>query len=270
MNYQYIHQVSMAAISLPTDIWMPSTSLIKPQFGTQYSLGIFKNFKDNMFETYIDLYYKELKNLVEYQDGSGFIGDFNTNPDYAYTYGTGYSYGAEFFVKKSYGKFTGFIGYTLSFTKRHFPELNNGKEFYAKYDRRHDVSISLNYEILKNKLSVSGVWVFASGNALTLPQTYYFINGSPVVTYAERNSYRMAPYHRLDISINWTIKKTKKFETSLNFSIYNVYSRQNPYIILFNNSINTSPDNFSMTTKAIQLSLFPIIPSITWNFKILP
>ena len=268
MNYQYIHQVSMASISLPTDVWMPSTSLIKPQYGTQYTLGVFRNWKDNSWETYIDFYYKDLKNLVEYKDGEGFNADFQSNPDASYCFGNGTSYGVEFFVKKAVGRFTGFVGYTLSYSQRQFPNLNKGKPFYAKYDRRHDVSISLSYEILRNKLSASAVWVFASGNAITLPANYYFINGNYVIEYAERNSYRVEPYHRLDLSLNWTIKKTSKFETGLNFSVYNVYNRKNPFVIFFENTMDfSSLDNFEMSSKAIQMSLFPIIPSITWNFK---
>lgn len=267
MNYQYIHQIAMAAISLPADTWMPSTSLIKPQYGTQYTLGVFKNWKDNMFETYIDLYYKDLKNLVEYQESSSSTLDFNNNTDYYYTYGSGKCYGVEFYIKKSKGRFTGFIGYTLSYAIRHFPELNQGQDFYAKYDRRHDISISLSYEFIRQKLSLSTVWVFSSGNHLTVPSSYYFINGNLVTEYGSKNGYRMPPYHRLDISLNWTIKKTSKFETGLNFSIYNVYNRLNPYVLYYQTQITIYDNDFSMTNKGIQLSLFPIIPSISWNFK---
>ena len=271
MNYQYLHQIAMASVSLPTDVWMPSTSLIKPQIGHQVSLGVFRNFYKNMFEAYIDVYYKQMKNLTEYKDGMDFS-SLQVNSDQILTQGKGYSWGVEFFFQKNIGKFTGFIGYTLSFTKRNFPDLNNGAWYWAKYDRRHDVSISLNYEIIRNKLSVAAVWVFASGNTMTIPVGYYFFNGALITEYSDRNAYRLQPYHRLDLSVNWNIVKRKHFETGLNFSIYNVYNRKNPFFIFYETKSNfdmtTEPYTFEMTTKAYKMSLFPIIPSINWNFKI--
>lgn len=269
LNYQYIHQVAMASISLPTDVWMPCTDLIEPQQGQQTSLGVYRNFYHNMFETSIDFYYKDMKNLVEYKDGLD-MSALAINPDQMYTFGKGWSYGMEIFVKKATGKFTGFVGYTLSYTKRKFEELNGGKPFYAKYDRRHDVSINLSYEILKNKLNVSAVWVFSSGNTMTIPTGYYFFNGQIMTEYSERNAYRVPSYHRLDLSVNWTIANKKHFESSLNFSIYNVYNRQNAFFIFFETTTDVSGDltQFDMSTKAYQMSLFPIMPSITWNFKI--
>ena len=267
LNYQYLHQVALATISLPTDVWMPSTEIVKPQIGHQVSLGVYQNFHKNMFETYIDLYYKHMNNLVEYKDGIN-IDDINQNADQMYVFGKGWSYGAEFFVKKATGRFTGFIGYTLSFTQRKFDDLNGGKPFYAKYDRRHDVSINLSYEIIRNKLNVSAVWVFATGNTMTIPIGYYFICGSLATEYSDRNAYRLKPYHRLDLSLNWTIVKKKRFETGLNFSVYNVYNRKNPFFIFFETQTNyVEGQSFDMTTKAYQMSLFPILPSITWNFK---
>ena len=267
LNYQYLHQVALATISLPTDVWMPSTEIVKPQIGHQVSLGVYQNFRKNMFETYIDLYYKHMNNLVEYKDGIN-IDDINQNADQMYVFGKGWSYGAEFFVKKALGRFTGFIGYTLSFTQRKFDDLNGGKPFYAKYDRRHDVSINLSYEIIRNKLNVSAVWVFATGNTMTIPIGYYFLCGSLVTEYSDRNAFRLNPYHRLDLSVNWTIVKKKRFETGLNFSIYNVYNRKNPFFVFFETQTNyVEGESFDMTTKAYQMSLFPILPSITWNFK---
>jgi len=271
LNYQYLHQVALATISLPTDVWMPSTEIVKPQMGHQVSLGVYQNFYKDMFESYIDAYYKQMNNLVEYKDGIN-IQDITQNADQMYVFGKGWSYGVEFFLKKGLGRFTGFIGYTLSFTQRQFDDLNGGKPFYAKYDRRHDVSINLGYEIIRNKLSVSAVWVFASGNTMTIPIGYYFIAGSLATEYSERNAYRLDPYHRLDLSLNWTIVKKKRFETSLNFSVYNVYNRKNPFFIFFETNTNfdtSNPQNptFDMTTKAYQMSLFPILPSISWNFK---
>lgn len=268
LNNQFMHQISIASISLPTDVWMPCTDLLKPQTVVQTSLGVFRNFYHNMFETYIDLYYKKMYNLAEYRDGLDF-GAFTMNPDQIYVYGQGWSTGAEFFVKKSKGKITGFIGYTLGFTRKQFDDLNNGEPFWAKYDRRHDVSISLTYEILRNKLSVSALWVYQTGNTMTIPIGYYFYMGSYITEYSERNGYRIPPYHRLDLAVNWTIKKTSKFETGLNFSVYNVYNRKNPFFIYMETSTNFDLENmdFSITNQAYQMSLFPIIPSVMWTFK---
>ncbi|MBQ9435612.1 MAG: TonB-dependent receptor [Bacteroidales bacterium] len=266
MNYQYLHQASMATVSLPTDVWMPSTDIVKPQIGHQVSLGFYRNFRRNMFETSVDFYYKWLYNLIEYRDGLN-LNMININADQMYTFGKGWSYGVEFFVKKAKGRFTGFIGYTLSFTKRKFEELNGGKPFYAKYDRRHDLSINLSYEIIVGKLTASMVFVFASGNTMTIPLGYYFFDGNLITEYSERNAYRLPPYHRLDLSLNWTIKKTAKWETGLNFSIYNVYNHKNPFFIFFETTTDFSPTQFEMETKAYQMSLLPIIPSITWNFS---
>ncbi|MDR1113342.1 MAG: TonB-dependent receptor [Bacteroidales bacterium] len=273
LNFQYLHQVNMATISLPVDVWMPSTDIVKPQIGNQVSLGVYQNFHKDMFEAYIDGYYKWMQNQVEYRDGLDFSW-LTINPDQMYAFGKGYSWGIEFFLKKNTGRFTGFIGYTLSYTKRQFDALNNGKPFYAKYDRRHDVTVSLNYTIIRNKLDIAAVWVFASGNKMTIPLGYYFFGGTMMTEYSERNAYTMPPYHRLDLSLTWTICKRKHFETSLNFSVYNLYNQKNPFFIFYETDMHTltgstgQMTDFSLNTKAYQMSLFPIIPSITWNFKI--
>lgn len=264
LNYQPLHQISMASITLPTDVWMPSTDIIKPQQGHHFSLGVFKNFKNNTIETYVDAYYKIMNHLAEYQEGLDFA-SMMRNQDQMYTFGRGRSYGVEIFISKTEGRFHGFIGYTLSFTERQFDDLNNGDWFYAKYDRRHDVSINLNYDILPQKLTVSLIWVYATGNTMTIPVGYYFFNGRMLTEYSDRNAYRMPAYHRLDFSVNWQIVKKKHFETGLNFSAYNVYNRKNPFYIYFNTTIT---DASELQTKAYKVSLFPIIPTITWNFKI--
>lgn len=264
INYQPLHQISMASITLPTDVWIPSTDLIKPQQGHHFSLGLFKNFRKNTIETYIDAYYKIMNNLAEYKDGLDFASMMG-NQDQMYTFGRGRSYGAEFFISKTDGRFHGFIGYTLSFTQRQFDDLNNGAWFYAKYDRRHDVSINLNYDIIPKKLTVSLIWIYATGNTMTIPVGYYFFNGRLLTEFSDRNAYRMPAYHRLDLSVNWQIVKKKHFETGLNFSIYNVYNRKNPFYIYFNTTLANSSE---LQTKAYKVSLFPIIPTITWNFKI--
>lgn len=270
LNHQFMHQISLGGISLPTDVWMPCTDLMKPQTVLQFTLGAFRDFHHHILETYIDLYYKKMFHLAEYKEGLDFS-SFKMNPDQLYVYGQGYSCGAEFFIKKTKGRFTGFIGYTLAFTRRKFKDLNNGEPFWAKYDRRHDVSVNLTYEIIRNKLSLSTVWVFETGNTMTIPIAYYFYMGTYITEYSPRNAYRMRPYHRLDISVDWTIAKRKRFETGLNFSVYNVYSRKNPFFIYFETTtdfdMTGTPPSAAINTQAYQMSLFPIIPSIMWTFK---
>ncbi|HNW96864.1 MAG TPA: TonB-dependent receptor [Bacteroidales bacterium] len=263
-NYQYIHLASVTAVSLPTDIWVPSTDIVKPQFGTQYSLGYFRNFRKNMWESSVEVYYKDMKNQIEFKEGSLPEDNIKNNTDNNMTFGRGWSYGAEFFVNKRTGQWTGWLGYTLSYTKRKFPEINGGKEYWAKYDRRHDVSFILSYEY-NEKWTFSAIWVYATGNAMTLPISRYVINGAIVSEYGPKNDYRMPAYHRADISATYTGKKHKKYESSWNFSIYNLYNRYNPYYIYFQTTGTVA--EYHLETQAKQVSLFPILPSVTWNFK---
>ncbi|MFH1321313.1 MAG: TonB-dependent receptor [Bacteroidota bacterium] len=263
-NYQYVHLATLSAVSLPTDIWIPSTSLVEPKFSTQYAVGYFRNFMDDKYETSVELYYKEMENMIEYKEGYSPDNDINDNPDNNFVFGEGKSYGAEFFVKKRTGKTTGWIGYTLSWTKRQFPDINNGVEYFAKYDRRHDLSLIITHE-LNPKWTFSTVFIYASGNAITLPVSRYVIEGIVVSEFGERNSFRMDPYHRLDISVTYSSGKHKKFDSSWNFSVYNVYNRYNPYFIYFDTSGNYEEGTLEIQAK--QVSLFPILPSITWNFR---
>jgi len=264
-NYQYIHLASASSMSLPMDLWVPSSTVVKPQFGTQYSVGYFKNFKDNIFETSIELYYKDLQNQIEYADGSMPGDDVGQNADNSFVFGKGESYGVELFLKKRLGKTTGWIGYTLSKTTKTFPDLNLGNPFPAKYDRRHDVSFIATHE-LNEHWTFSLVWVYATGNALTLPIGRYIIDGRIINEYGDRNSYRMAPYHRMDISITYKPKhKNKKVHSTWNLSVFNVYNRHNPYFIYYETTGSLVEGNLDITAK--QVSLFPILPSITWNFN---
>jgi len=279
-NYQYIHLASLSSVSLPTDVWVPSSTLVKPQIGWQYALGYFRNFKENVWETSVEVYYKDLKNQIEYKEGAQPEDDIKNNQDNNFVFGTGCSYGAEFFLKKAKGKFNGWIGYTLSRTERKFADLNKGMIFPAKYDRRHDVSLVLVYNLSK-KWTFGATWVYATGNSMTLPVSRAFFNGpidlsqlsgsNPTTSgqiyyeYGDRNAYRMAAYHRLDISATLYVKKKKRFESNWNFSIYNVYSRMNPYFIYLDEKVDQAANTLKLQAK--QVSLFPIIPSVTYNFK---
>jgi hypothetical protein len=263
-NYQYIHLASLSAVSLPTDIWMPSTSLVQPQLGTQYSAGYFKNFSDNTFETSFEAYYKSMKNQVEYREGFLPEETVTENVDQSLVFGSGESFGGEFFIKKSKGQLTGWVGYTLSWTNRFFPEINNGMVYPAKFDRRHDLSVVSTYKF-NEKWECSAVFVYGTGNAITLPIERYIIEGKIVNNYGPRNQARMPAYHRADISVTYHVPKKKKLESSWNFSVFNVYNRLNPFFIYFANEGDITQNELKITAK--QVSLFPILPSVTWNFK---
>ena len=270
-NYQYIHLASTSSVSLPTDLWVPSSAGIKPKFSDQFALGYFKNFKDNMFEASIEAYYKEMSNLIEYKEGVLPEDNTNSSSDDAFVFGDGDSYGLEVLVKKNKGKTTGWIGYTLSKTTRYFDEINNGISFPAKYDRRHDLSITATHK-LNNKWTLSSVFVYATGNSITLPTERYIIGSNVYTEFTSRNGFRMKPYHRLDLGATYTPnKKNKRFNSSWNFSIYNVYSRKNPYFIYFDLESTTGENgniqDGTLTPKAYQVSIFPILPSVTWNFN---
>ncbi|MCB0410768.1 MAG: TonB-dependent receptor, partial [Flavobacteriales bacterium] len=210
-NFQFIHLATISSLSLPTDVWMPSTEEVKPQIGNQYALGIFKNFKDDMFETSIEVYYKDMANLIEYKEGATPSDNVFDNPDNAFTYGRGWAYGAEFFIKKSTGKFTGWIGYTLSWAWRKFDAINYGLDFLAKYDRRNDASVVLTYD-LDNQWNFGAVWVYGTGNRGTLPNGFFLYEGSQSHDYGLRNSYQFTPYHRMDVNITFTPDRKKGIE----------------------------------------------------------
>ena len=262
-NRQYIHLVSNSGTTLPTDVWVPSTFRVKPQLSWQYAAGFFKNFNDNAYETSIEVYYKSMNNQIEYREGyTPSIKD----PEEEFVFGNGWSYGAEFFFNKTKGRFTGWIGYTLAWSWRKFPELNKGNKYPAKFDRRHDLSVVGIYD-LNSKWKFSAVFVYATGNATSLPEKFYLVEGVLTQQYSKINQYRLPSYHRLDLSATYTPvpKKLRKVTSSWNFSIYNAYSRRNPYFLYFDQT--GSAFDGSLEVQAKQVSLFPVIPSVTYNFK---
>jgi hypothetical protein len=204
-----------------------------------------------------------MENQIEYKEG---YTPSLKDPEESFVFGKGWSYGGELYINKAKGRLTGWIGYTLSWTWRQFPALNNDQAYPAKYDRRHDLSVVAMYE-LNNHWRFSGVFVYASGNATSLPVQFYVTEGVLTQEYSKINQYRLPPYHRLDLSATYipNHKPGKKIQTSWVFGIYNVYSHMNPYFIYY--SQTGSPYNGTLKVQAKQVSLFPIIPSITWNFK---
>ncbi len=258
-NSQNLHLLSNATTSNPTDLWIPDSKNVKPELCDQYSVGYFRNFKDNTYELSTEIYYKALQNQIDYINGAQL--NFNQNSESQLLFGKGRAYGIEFFFKKRYGKFNGWIGYTLSRTERKFDQINNGSYYPAKQDRTHDVSVVGIYE-LSDKWTLSATWVYYTGNAVTFPSGKYIMAGQVVNYFTERNGYRMPAYHRLDIGATWIRKKTAKFESSWSFSVYNAYAHDNAY------SISFEPDpNDATKTQAIQTTLFKIVPSVSYNFK---
>ncbi len=277
-NLQFITLTSLSPSSLPTDVWLPSTDRLKPQLASQVSVGYFRNFFDDSWESSVEVYYKDMQNQSDYKEGSTPDQTVGDNIDNLLVFGRGYSYGAEFFIKKRMGDFSGWVGYTWAKTMRIFEEVNNGKAYPTRWDRRHDLNVVLMYT-LSPRVDLGFVFVYATGNAITLPISRYFFEGNLVEVYGERNSFRMAPYHRADFSLNvkgkltrsrfdaelnQVVEEPRKFRSSWNFSVYNLYNRMNPYFIYFATKDN---DNGGFQITARQVSLFPILPSITWNFE---
>lgn len=262
-TYQYLHMVSNNGSTLPTDVWVPSTYIVKPQEAWQYSAGYFQNFLDNKLETSVEVYYKDMQNQIQYKDG--YTPNTLQDPELSYIFGTGKAYGAEFFVNKTQGKFTGWLGYTLSWTNQQFPLLNSGEVFPAKYDRRHDISLVGTYK-LNDRWSLSSVFVYGSGNAITLPTAYYFIDGKIQELFSKVNAFRLPSYHRLDFSATYTPKKNegRKWQGSWNFSIYNVYNHHNPYFLYVDNQGSVSN---GIKITVYEVYILPILPSVTYNFK---
>lgn len=272
-TFQYLHLISNSTSSTPTDIWLPSSVNIKPQVADQYSIGYFQNFFDNQLEFSTELYYKNMQNVIDYRDGAEVT--LNPTVEGELLYGRGRAYGGEILLKKRRGKFTGWVSYTISRTEKIFTEINDSSWFPARQDRIHDVSIVGMYNI-NDQFTVSASWVYYTGNAVTFPSGKYEIDGEVVNYYSERNGYRMPDYHRLDLGMTFYHKKfkeikdpdtgemkqvPKKWLSSWNLSVYNAYARENAYTITFRENADTGE------TEAVQLALFKIIPSITYNFK---
>lgn len=278
---QYLHLLSNSSISLPTDLWVPVTARIQPMTSQQVAAGFFYNLMDSL-NLSVEGYYKYMDNLLEYKDGASFWGSSQGWEDKV-CMGRGWAYGVEFLAQKNLGRLTGWLGYTWSHTYRLFDRegniLNNGKKFPAKYDRRHDVSVVLSYKF-NDHIDASVSWVFSTGNAATLAlqdidpsgdervQRNYewdYYNYSSTVPYvSSRNNYRMPNYHRMDVSINFH-KKLRRGQRTINLSVYNVYNHQNPYLVYESYQWSNLEGRDMKVLK--QLSIFPILPSISYIWK---
>ncbi len=258
-NVQYLHLLSNSTSGNPTDLWVPSSNNIKPEIADEFSLGYFRNFLNNMLETSVEAYYSNFQNQIDYINGAQL--NLNANVESQLLYGRGRAYGLEFFLKKKYGRFNGWIGYTLARSERLINGINSNNWYPATQDITHDISVVGIFEISK-KWTASAAFVYYTGNAVTFPSGKYQVNGQVVFYYTERNGYRMPPYNRLDIGFTYQAKKTAKFESSWNFSCYNAYGHENPYSITFQQDPN-NPEQ----TQAVMTYLFRWVPSITYNFK---
>ena len=256
---QYAQVATNATGGIPFDLWFPSSPNIKPQKCDQFALGYFRNFRNNEIETSVELFYKNIHNVIDFADDAFFIG--NLYVDGEVRAGKGRAYGAEFLARKNFGKLSGWISYTYSRSKRTVKDINFGEEYVSPYDRPHNVSIVLNYELTK-RLDVSATWVYNTGQPVTYPYGKYTVDG---VTYSiyngERNKSRYPDYHRLDLSATLKCKdRHKNWKGEWNLSVYNAYGRKNTWAVIF------LPDGEN-NIQTQQISLFSFIPSISYNFK---
>lgn len=262
LGRQYVHLVSNSTSTLPTDLWVPSTEIVRPQLGLQYALGYFHNFFDNTFEASIEVFYKDMFNQLDYSEN--YTPTPDTDLEDQFISGRGRAYGLELFVRKQKGRFTGWISYTLSRSERTFDAIR-GKTFLAGFDRTHDLSVVLSYDIF-DWFTVSSTFIYGSGAPYTPIKSVYIVNFNPTLEYGLRNSARLPAYHRMDVSLSFRLtKKEKPFQADMVLSVYNVYNRQN--IFFTYTAPETDATSGQIELRSYQVSLFPVIPAVTVNFK---
>ncbi|CAN5751987.1 TonB-dependent receptor [soil metagenome] len=265
---QYVHLVSNTGASLPTDIWYPSGATVRPQRSNQVALGISKLFRDDQYLLTNEVYYKWMRNQVDFRDGANLF--VNDNLDQEFLFGKGYSYGNEVYLEKKRGRTTGWVGYTLAWTWRQFDQINEGRRFPTRYDRRHDLSVVAIHQ-LRERFSLTATFVFGTGDAFSIPFGRFPLQDTPganpslIPIFTERNSYRLASYHRLDLGLVYRLRP-KRGESDLTFSVYNAYNRRNPFFVYLD-PVREETSNLLFGFTARQVSLFPVIPSVTYNFK---
>jgi hypothetical protein len=284
--------LSNTGISLPTDLWVPTTDRVRPQQSQQVALGFVKDFSKPEFSLSVEGYYKKMNNVIAYKEGATFLelGDVESAADKTWedniTKGRAWSYGMEFLIQKKEGRLNGWIGYTLSWTQMQFDSINFGRKFFARYDRRHDISVVAIYK-LTPRITLSGTWVYGTGNAITIPVSEYntlkfdvnnyknpysgtdqygpiFNYNELVKEYGNKNDFRMASYQRLDLGIQFH-KQKRWGERTWEISVYNAYNRKNPFFYYTAYTWDAKTNKSYGLLK--QVTLFPIIPSITYSFK---
>ncbi|WP_433780083.1 TonB-dependent receptor plug domain-containing protein [Flavobacterium anhuiense] len=261
-QYQYLSLITTSSVGIPTDFWIASSEGIKPQSSNEFAIGSNQNITRN-WSSSLGGFYRSMKNLLEYPYGITQFNEITTFKNDLYV-GKGKAYGLEMMLKKSNGKFSGWLSYTLSWSDRNFDELNNGKTYFAKYDRRHNLSLVGMYD-LNSKWNFGITQLFSSGNRFTMPTSWYFINNNPVKEYSGYNNAQMPNYIRTDIAANYYFIKTPKKESALNFSIYNTFNIANPIYVVLDVEVNENKDKVVVTQK--EKVLYRILPSISWRFK---
>ncbi|MCM0664751.1 TonB-dependent receptor plug domain-containing protein [Flavobacterium tyrosinilyticum] len=261
-QYQYLSLITTSSVGIPTDFWIASSDGIKPQSSNEFSIGSNQNISRN-FSSSFGGFYRSMKNLLEYPYGITQFNEITTLKNDLYV-GEGKAYGFEMMLKKSNGKFTGWLSYTLSWSERNFDELNNGNTYFAKYDRRHNLSVVGMYD-LNTKWNFGITQIFGSGNRFTMPTSWYFINNNPVKEYSGYNNAQMPNYIRTDLSVNYYFIKTSKKESALNFSIYNTFNVSNPIYVVLDVQVNENKDK--VVVKQDEKVLYRILPSVSWRFK---
>ncbi|WP_370523684.1 TonB-dependent receptor domain-containing protein [Pontibacter sp. Tf4] len=258
---QYLHQVSNSTSAMPFDVWIPSSTYVKPQLADQVAVGYFRNFADNMFEGSVEVYYKWMDNQIDYKDYAEIF--LNERLETELLRGTGEAYGAEFYLRKQKGLLTGWVSYTLSKTERTVPGINDGNAYAPRHDRRHSGNLVLNYSFSPS-INLGANWTYSTGGAITMPVGRYEYNGKTYPVYSERNGYRLPAYHRLDLSATYEKPRNefKKYSGSWTLSVYNAYARKNAFSIYFRES-----EDDKTKTEAVKTYLFGLLPSLTYNFK---
>jgi hypothetical protein len=258
-NAQNLHLISNSNAGSPTDKWVASTNLIRPELADQFSVGYYRDFSERKYEFTVESYYKILQNQVDYRNGANIY--TNQPIETQLLYGKGRAYGAEFLLKKKTGRLTGWISYTLSKSERKIDGISDNKWYNARQDRTHDIAIVAIYKA-SEKWTLSANFVYYTGDAVTFPGGKYQVDGENYYYYTNRNANRMPAYHRLDLGATRQLKKTAKFSSDLTFSLYNAYGNPNAYRIFFRDS-EADPNR----TEAVRTTLFTFVPSVTYNFK---
>lgn len=258
---QYVQLASNGTSTSPFDIWFPASTRVKPQISDQIALGYFRNFKNNLFEASVEVYYKEMQNTMDFKDHAQLL--FNELLEGELRFGSAKAYGAELYIKKAKGRLSGFVSYTLSRVEKDIDGINDGNTYFAHYDKTHDVALVASYD-LSDRWKLGASWVFQSGRAVTLPTGRFEFGGAVIPVYSDRNAARLPSYHRLDVSATLQQKKNtdRKFKGEWVFSVYNAYARKNAYSINF-----VQDENDPTRTYAEKTYLFSLIPSVTYNFK---
>jgi hypothetical protein len=258
---QYIHLAQNSTAGTPLDLWFPSSKNVKPQKANQFAIGYFRNFKENLLEASAEVYYKSMTDVIDFKDNAELL--LNPELEGELRTGKGTAYGLELLVRKNDGKLNGWVSYTLSSTTRKVEEINNGKSYRAPYDKPHNISIVLNYE-LSERMLISANWVYATGAPVTFPTGRAVVGNVILPIYSDRNAYRLPDYHRLDLAftLKSKIKENRRWQGEWNFSVYNAYARKNAWSINFEQDVDNP-----MRTYAVKTYLFSIIPAITYNFK---